>query len=153
MRAAVVGAAALLTMMGLTGCGLLREAAERDSYDFGADTVASIKAVVGLRTVTGVSTSSSVENGVSVQEKKYTYRSDTARADLTAYADYLENEAGYLLVRSEDFALPSGWVQLAADSAEEGLVLLVELSWEPVDRYTVFIQKGKGSVDVYLPRS
>ncbi len=116
------------------------KAANADEYKLGDDVIKSVKAVVGERDVTAVSTST--KNGV--KTKSYTYKSSSVQEDLVSYVEYLRGEGGFSLTADMDLSHVPGTVQLAKESAEEGQVILLYIEYTNFD-YALTLQKGEGT--------
>jgi len=122
----------------LNGCG---SAAKLTEYDFGADKVPSVNAVIGEeRKVSGVATGT--ENGV--RYKQYTYETETMLDDLWAYYSRL-SELGWVVTQDFDLAEGEGEMQLGIESADEGKILIISISFTP-NRYAVRINKLDGTL-------
>jgi len=130
-------------MLTLCACGALKDAAKLTEYDFDADKVPSVNAIIGAeRQVTGVLTGVST-NGM--HYKEYTYKSDTVKEDLTTYLYFLMDEGWIPIV---DFDLnegDTGEAQLAIESADTGQILIVTATFEP-NEYTIKVEKGEGTL-------
>lgn len=132
-------------LLACSACGAMEKAAELDEYEIGGETVKTVKAVVGQRTVTGVETGT--KNGV--KTKSYTYESDTAFDDLRLYAHYLQEEAGYMLIEDMDLNVSPGSTQLAVVSKDEGQVVIVRLDYDTAKGvYVVTLVKGEGTLTI-----
>ncbi len=142
MKNAIRILAVSMIVLLLCSCGVLSNAAEAESYDFGKDAIPSIKAVLGeSREVSGVTTST--ENGT--QRKQYDYKSDTVYDDLVAYMEYMINEQGWLLTQDMDLRVAPGAAQIAKASADEGKLLVINVSYDETT-YILLIQKGEGTL-------
>lgn len=124
----------------LSSCSILSDAAKLQSYDFDTDSVTSITSVVGERTVTNVSTGS----GTGGQYKEYTYNTDSAVADIQAYINSLQNQ-GWVVTQNDGDA-NSGTVQLGIESADDGMIILVTITFT-ADSYTVNVNKSEGTLN------
>ena len=119
----------------------LKEAAKLQAYDFGDDKLRSFTSVVGERKVTGVGTSSSTSG---VQQKNYTYDTQTSAEDFIAYHNAL-GAAGYLVTQSKEGDDLKGSIQYGCESADDGKIVQVDLSWEN-NRFAVELTKMIGTV-------
>jgi len=123
------------------GCtNALKDAASLQTYDFGTDQVATVNSVVGDRTVSGMDVGT--ENGNSYQQ--YTYSSDSVLNDLIAYSAYLRNN-GWTATQDYDFSAAPGSTQMAIVSADSGLVLVMDISFESND-FTIKVTKEAGTL-------
>ena len=122
----------------------LNNAAKLQTYDLGADKIPSLNSIVGDRKVTGVS--SSAKTG-GVQEKTYTYETQSLGEDWLAYHNAL-HEAGFLVTRSLNGNDFKGDIQYGINSADEGKAILIDLSWDNT-RIAVQITKGVGEITPY----
>ena len=121
-----------------------------DAYKFGKDRVASIKAVVGKRKLTGSEAASSAGG---VTTKRYTYKADSengnqAADDISAYIAYLTENEGFLSLievqKSEVYA--GGYkVQFAKHSVNEGMIIILDIDYA-AEGYTLFFTKGEGTL-------
>ncbi len=84
-----------------------------DVYDFGADQIASVKSVLGVRSVGRISTST--DGGVTV--KSYEYKSNTSAQDVEQYTAHLTANEGFVV---------DGDVYVKA-SADTGKILKLEI--------------------------
>ena len=122
----------------LNGCG---SAAKLTEYDFGADKVPSVNAVIGEeRKVSGVATGT--ENGV--RYKQYTYETETMLEDLWAYYTRL-SELGWAAMQDFDLSEGEGEMRLAIESADEGKILIISVAFTP-SRYAVRVNKLDGNL-------
>jgi len=130
----------LVSALLLSACGAAQQLTE---YDFGADKVPSVNAVIGAeRKVTGVDTGTS--NGV--QYKQYTYESETPLDDLITYTVYLRNN-GWVVTKDYDLTIGVGEAQLAMDSADSGKILVMSIAFEG-NYYAIRINKLDGSLTI-----
>ena len=129
----------LLVCAMLSGaCG---NAAKLMEYDFGTDKVPSINAILGEeRKVSGVESGTS--NGV--QYKQYTYTSASVSEDLIKYTSHLRDN-GWLAVKDYDLTESKGEAQLAIESADNGLILVISIAFED-GRYAIRINKMEGTL-------
>ena len=121
--------------------GSLSGAAKLQAYDFGADRIPSFNSAVGERKVTGVGTSSST-NGT--QQKNYTYETQSRNNDLDAYFNTLK-AAGFFILKPMDGNELKGSMQLGIASADEGKIILIDLSWDNAT-ISVALAKGDGTI-------
>jgi len=119
----------------------LNSAAKLQTYDFGSDKVPSFNSAVGERKVTGVGSSSSASG---TQQKDYTYETQSRDDDLDAYFNALK-AAGFLVLKPMDGNTLKGSMQLGIASADEGKIILLELSWDSA-RISVVLTKGDGTI-------
>ena len=119
----------------------LNNAGKLQTYDFGTDKIPSFNSVVGERKVTGVGSSSSASG---TQQKDYTYETQSRDADLDAYFDALK-AAGFLVLKPMDGNTLKGSMQLGIASADEGKIILLELSWDGA-KVSVALAKGDGTI-------
>lgn len=109
-------------------------------YVLGSDQVASVKTVIGVRDISGISTS----NGSGVSAKKYNYKSKTSTDDISQYITYLVEEGGFTpttLNQQDDRPV------YAKESVDEGKILIITI----VDTgfgYTLTLQKGEGTLTI-----
>jgi len=96
------------------------------TYDFGADKMPSLNSVVGDRKVTGVSSSSNT-NGT--QQKKYTYETQSSGEDWIEYHNALK-AAGFFVTETQEVNDLKGSIQYGCVSADEGKIILINLSWD-----------------------
>lgn len=92
----------------------LNMAKNADVYDFGADQIASVKSVLGARSVGRMSTST--DGGVTV--KSYEYNSKTGAQDVEQYAAHLTANEGFVM---------DGDMYVKA-SADTGKILKLEIA-------------------------
>jgi len=126
----------------------LRSAAKLEAYDFGSDKIPSLTSIVGERKVTGVSTSASASTSAgSVQQKHYAYETQTLGDDFTAYHNAL-HEAGLLVTVSKEGDDLIGSIQYGYDSADEGKIILMDVSWDN-GKIAVDLTKSEGTITPY----
>lgn len=112
-----------------------------DTYLIGKDSVASIKSVVGVRSIVHVS--SSLEKGIT--KKEYVYNVDKSITDdVSKYIDKLKSD-GFLTVIKADLSQSAGTAKLGKTSAEEGKVLFVEIKYN-TEGYTITLLSGTGTI-------
>ena len=123
----------------------LNSAAQLQTYDFGQnDKIPSFTSVVGERKATGVSTSASTGG---VQQKRYTYETQSLGEDLDAYVDALR-AAGILVTKVLDGNKLKGSIQLGCSSADEGKIILIDMAWDNAN-VVVQLTKGDGTFTPY----
>ena len=128
----------LVLALFISACG---KAAELTEYDFGADKVPSVNAVIGEeRKVTGVSTGTS--NGT--QYKEYIYATDSMYEDLAPYLTSLI-ESGWLPIVDYNLNDGTGKAQLAIESADAGKILIITVKFE-AKKYEIRVEKGIGTL-------
>ena len=137
----VLAIIALVGVLLLVVNSSLNSAAKLQAYDFGVDKIPSFTSVVGERKVTGVGSSSST-NGV--QQKNYTYETLSRDNDLDAYYDALK-AGGFLVLKPMDGNALKGSMQLGIASADEGKIILIDLSWDNAE-FSVALAKGDGTI-------
>lgn len=142
--AACIIAVALIFL--LAGCAALEEAAALQEYELGEDSIITINALVGTRSVTGVSTS---QSGGSIT-KEYTYKSDSVREDLTAYLTELVNNQGYLAIEEDiDLAVVPGSAKIAIVSpSDTSKIIIMEILYTGTE-YTIGITRMTGTLNTY----
>ena len=119
----------------------LNSAAKLQTYDLGTDKIPSLTSVVGERKVTGVGSRSST-NGT--QQKDYTYETQSRDNDLNSYIGALQ-AAGFLVLKPMDGNDLKGSMQLGITSADEGKIILIDLSWDNT-RISLALTKGDGTI-------
>lgn len=120
---------------------ILGNEAKAEEYTLGNDTIQSIGAVVGKRSVTSIS----IENSVGVKTKTVHYRSDAVQSDLMEYVQYLREEAGFQLTSDMDLAQIPATVQLGKQSEDPGDILILTIDYG-MSGYTITLQKGSGTL-------
>lgn len=119
---------------------ILNKQKNADYYVLGSDQIASVKTVIGVRDITGVSTST--QNGVS--SKIYNYKSETSTNDVNQYITYLVEQEGFILTTLNQ---QSDQTVYAKESVDDGQVLILTI----VDSgfgYTITMQKGEGTLTI-----
>ena len=128
----------LIATLLLSACG---NAAKLTEYDFGADKIPSVNAVIGEeRKVIGVSTGTS--NGT--QYKEYTYATDSMFEDLAPYLTSLI-ESGWIPIVDYNLNDGTGKAQLAIESADAGKILIITVKFE-AKKYEIRVEKGTGTL-------
>ena len=111
-------------------------------YDFGDDKVPSVNAVIGKeRKVIGMDAGISAGSG---QYKQYSYETASMLDDLISYSQHLRNN-GWLVIKDYDLNTGAGEMQLAAESAEKGKILIMTVNFEQ-NKYTINITKMEGTL-------
>lgn len=119
----------------------LGDVAKAEQYEISGDSVPSMAKVVGYRKIRGYSTK--IATGLS--SKELTYVTDDAQKDVAAYVRYLRGNDNFILLTDFNPGLPTGNVQLAKPSTEQGKLVLVEIDYR-LGGYTVKLVKGKGEL-------
>ena len=121
-------------------------ASKLTEYDFGADKIRSINAVIGeTRKVSGVSTGVSASTSGSTQYKQYDYETESMLKDLTTYwSTYLQSN-GWRPLKDFNLNTGSGEMQIAKESADNGKILIMSIAFEQ-GRYAIKITKGEGTL-------
>jgi len=121
---------------------MLNSASKLTEYDFGSDKIPSVNAVISEeRKVTKFSSGVSTSSG---QYKEYTYKSASMLNDLSVYSTHLRNN-GWLVTQSYDLNTGKGEMQLAAESADKGKIMIMSVAFEP-EKYTIKISKLEGTL-------
>ena len=107
-----------------------------DEYEFGNDTIKSIKSVVEKRPLISISTK--ISNGITTKE--IGYRSDTVQDDLLKYTQYLRTEGGFSLIKDMDLSVIPSTVELAKTSNDSGKLLIMTIDYDSTG-YTIIMQK------------
>ena len=145
LKKIIIGLAILLVLIICAVAALfyiVGDAAKITEYEFGADKVASVNAVIGeTRKVSGVSSGTSG----GVQQKQYVYESASMLKDLTTYSRHLMSN-GWIVVKSFDLNTGNGEAQFATQSVDEGKILVMSIAFEP-DKYAIKISKFEGQVN------
>lgn len=132
----------LVIIISTAGCGILKSAAALKEYDIGGDSIPSITSVVGERKVTGVEATIKDE----VITKRYNYASNSVFDDLLTYITTLREDEGWLVTRDFNLETVPGSAELGKESADEGQILLMTLSYDD-SGYELTIVKGEGSIE------
>ena len=105
------------------------------------ESIASVKSVVGKRSITSYSKESS-SGEVTL---KYEYKSDTAVEDVQKYIDYLLDKEGFHTVEHDiDFDNVPGEAVVGKDSSDDGSIIVLRVKYEK-SAFTVTIEKFEGS--------
>ncbi len=132
---------ALALIGGVSAVLATRGAANADEYKMDDDVIQSVKAIVGKRDVSAVSTS--VKNGI--HSKSYTYQSSSVQEDLVSYVEYLRGEGGFSLTDDMDLSKFPATVRMAKQSVTQGEIIVLSIDYTDSE-YTVTLQKGAGSI-------
>lgn len=140
----VLGILGGIIVLGIILCvvvfSILNNQKNADYYVLGTDKIASVKTVIGVREMSGVSTS--IQNGVSA--KTYNYKSETSTNDVSQYVTYLVEDEGFIpTILNQQSDQPV----YAKKSVDEGKILILTI----VDTgfgYTLTIQKGEGTLTI-----
>lgn len=133
-----------IIVLGIIFCviifSMLNKQKNADYYVMGTDQIASVKNVIGVRDISGVSTSTQSE----ISSKSYNYKSETSTNDISEYITYLVEKEGFIpTILNQQSDQPV----YAKKSADEGKVLILTI----VDTgfgYTLTIQKGEGTLTI-----
>lgn len=110
-----------------------------DYFVLGNDQIASVKNVIVVREISGVSTSA--QNGVSV--KTYHYISESSTNDISQYVTYLVEEEGFIPTILNQQNDQSVYAKMFADKGKIQVLTVDDTGFG----YTLTIQKGKGSLE------
>lgn len=117
---------------------IINKTANADCYTISGDSITSIKAVIGKRSIT--SYTSNIGGGL--EEKKYEYNNVTdVKEDIFRYVDYLCETDGFRILSSVDFTQPKGRVLLEKNSIDKKKVILITIEYS-LSNYTITIEKG-----------
>lgn len=127
-------------ILGMVVFSVLNNQKNADYYTLGADQIASVKTVVGVREISGVSTST--QNGVSA--KTYDYKSETSTTDVSQYVTYIVEEEGFIpTILNQQSDQPV----YAKESVDEGKILIITID-DTGFGYTLTLQKGEGTLTI-----
>lgn len=118
--------------------------ANANEYRLGNDKIKSVKAVVGKRQVTSVST----ETSKGITTKKMEYKSDSVQDDLMEYTYYLRTDGEFNLTQNMDLTVVSSTIELSKNSVDDGKIIMMTIEYNPFG-YIITIQKGEGTLTVY----
>lgn len=118
--------------------------ANAKEYKLGNDTIKSIKTIVEKRQV--VSTSTKVENGITIKEIEY--KSDSVQDDLLKYTQYLRDEGGFYLTKDMDLSQIPSKIELGKQSSAKGKLVMMIIEYNSYG-YKIIIQKGEGTLNKY----
>ena len=137
----VVGgiAAAIVGIVGAVG-----KPSKIDYYELGDDRVPSVKLVLG-ETRKVISSSTSISNGTTTKEYKYSVPGTEQNAEMFGYFTYLHDEDGFLKLDDIDFSGSSGTGTVARNSVDDGYCLTITLKYD-TSGYTVTIVKAVGTI-------
>ncbi|MBU3099288.1 MULTISPECIES: hypothetical protein [Clostridium] len=140
----VVGVLLILGIVGATiTITAMNSASNSSEYKIGNNTIPSIKAVLGKRSVNGVST----ETSNNITKKVYTYsKIQDVNGDLVKYIKYLTQNNGFLAMTDFDLNTPSGTLQLGKNSSESGKVIILDIQWD-MGTYSIALRSGSGSIN------
>jgi len=119
--------------------------ADADSFKFGKDEIASVKAVVGRREMSKFETK--ISGGLTVGTFVYKDVEDVQK-DLLEYVNYLRNREGFSVTVAYDLSASSGSFQLAKPSVEEGKVIILDVDYTKTGFSLVFT-KGEGTFEAF----
>lgn len=132
-------AAAIVGIAGAVG-----KAGKVDYYELGDDRIPSVKLVLGEeRKVT--SSSTSISNGTTTKEYKYSVPGTEQNVEMFNYFTYLHDEDGFLKLDSIDFSGSSGTGTVARNSVDDGYCLTLEITYD-TSGYTITIVKAEGTI-------
>lgn len=138
----VLGIIAVMIVLAAILCGvvfsILNSQKNANYYTLGNDEIISVKSVIGVRNILGVS--ATIQNGVS--EKSYNYTSKTSSEDIKKYLTYLVEEEGFkstVLNQNGDYPV---YVKMSADQGKKLILTMIENGFG----YTLTIQKGEGAL-------
>ncbi|MCL2011466.1 MAG: hypothetical protein FWG75_01575 [Cystobacterineae bacterium] len=132
-----IGIVGGITAVVLISKAFIKNTFAAPEYVMGADTIKSIHAVVGERTVSSMS--KETKNRTSTLTIKY--RSEDVRGDLGAYTQYLQAEGGFTLRKKMDLSVMPSTIELAKESKEAGKLVLMAIEYN-ASGYTLIIQKS-----------
>jgi len=117
-----------------------------DSYEMGADSLPSVTNV--LATPRKLVSSDSGDGSYQDTPSKtwdYTYESDTVSDDLEQYLNTLRNTYDYVLITDMDLTQVTGAVSLAAESVDDGLIIVLDCNWDG-SGYKLAFSKFEGTL-------
>ncbi len=123
---------------------VMDQEASEDTYDLGAETLKSVKDVVGKRKVKSFCT----ETCDGLTTKTMDYVSDTVEKDLDIYLRYLTGEGGFRLFDPVDLSQTPGTIQMGKHAKEAGEIMMVTIDYDQ-QGYSVVVQKGAGTLTFY----
>jgi len=140
---AVVVVGLVIALILVAAGGILKSTANAGSYQLGNDSIPSVKTVVGLRSVSGTSTSTST-GGVTTKVISYN-DTQSIQQDLADYAAYLQNSEGFIVTGAYDFNVASGTAQLAKLSVDSGQIIILDITYDQTG-FTLTFTKGAGTL-------
>jgi hypothetical protein len=140
----VVGVLLILGLVGATiAITALNSTSNSSEYKIGNDKIPSIKAVLGKRSVNGVST----ETSNNITKKVYTYsKIQDVNGDLVKYIKYLTQNNDFLTMTDFNLNTPSGTLQLGKNSSKSGKIVLLDIQWD-MGTYSIALRSGSGSIN------
>lgn len=134
----IVFAVMVCIFVGIIVFSVINKQKNADYYTLGNDRIASVKAVVGGRSVNSVSTETS--NGV--MTKVYEYKSGSSAADIEQYETYLQEQEGFMITSLNE----DGKICYGKNSEDEGQIIIVDIA-DTRFGFILTIKKGEGSMD------
>lgn len=132
---------AAVLMAALISCSLCACESKDANYKFGKDKIASITSVVGERTLTGTE----YEGKNEFPTVEYSYQSSSVADDLSQYIQYLKEQGWTAAGADYDLATPPGLAQFVKESAEDGWILNLRLSYSE-NAYKIRIAKIEATI-------
>ena len=120
-----------------------RAGEELEMYELGADRVPSLTGIVGSRTRPSFGTSSGNYQGVPCKIYDFEYESNSVQQDMEQYVNTLRFDYGYMLLTDMDLTEKSGFVSIAIESAEPGMLIILDIEWDQRGyKLTFYIVEG-----------
>jgi len=117
---------------------IINKNANADYYTISGDSITSIKAVVGKRSIT--SCTSNIGGGL--EEKIYVYSNvKDVRGDVSRYVEYLCLNDGFRIIASSNYTQPKGKIQLEKKSFDNEKTILMTIEYS-LSNYLVMLEKG-----------
>ena len=129
-------------IVGIAASFILNNTAGMDYYKLGNDQITSVKHVVGSRPVSRMETSTS--GGVATMTLIYDESKYDPQQDLNDYFDYLKSNDGFSVTQSYDLNTVPGTAQLAKPSADDGQVIILDVTYDK-SGFSLVFTKGKGT--------
>lgn len=121
---------------------ITHNASKADSYNVAGDIIPSMKSVVGVRKISGVSSN----YGNDIVSKAYTYDGvSSVSDDLIKYVNYLAKNEGFTTTKDYDLTKPTGKIQMGKQSQDVGKIILVNIDFY-LRGYKITIEKGVGQI-------
>lgn len=123
---------------------LINKAENIDYYTIGNDKIISITNVVGKRKINRIS----INKSKGITTKTYTYTNvSNVKSDISKYTEELKNN-NFVNTTNIDLSKDNNTISLASSSIDPDNIIIITILYN-LDRYTIIMKKGKGSIQLY----
>lgn len=118
-----------------------------NEYKIGEDSISSVKAIVGKRSISGISVDKDISKGV--YKNTYVYKNvENVKEDLATYITSLLQNEKFTVLTDYDLNNASGKLDLGKESSQENIVVVMSITWD-INSFTIDLLSSPGTLTYF----